>query len=78
MFRSRQKIIPIKDNTIESIKVLKEWILGRKYDEAIKIYSNLRVVKENDKDLIVTMEYAKDRCNIVMKNGIIVDIVGFY
>lgn len=78
MFYSRQKIIPIKDDITETIKILKERILGKKYDEAIKIYNNLRVVKENDKSLIVTLEYSKDRCNIVMKNNIIVDVLGFY
>ena len=78
MFYSKQKIIPIKDDRIETIKILKDSILGRKYDEAIKIYTNLRVVKNDDKHLIVTMEYLKDRCNIVMKDDIIIDVVGFY
>jgi len=78
MFLSRQKIIPIKDDRSETIKVFKDWILGKTYDEAIKIYENLRVIKNNDKIIIVTMEYSKDRCNIVLKNNIIVDVVGFY
>ena len=78
MFHSRQQIIPFKNDRSETIQVVKDLILGRKYDEAIKFYDNLRVVKENDKILIVTLEYSKERCNIVIKNNIIVDVVGFY
>ena len=78
MFQLRQKIIPIKDDKTETINILKDLILGKKYDEAIKIYKNLRIIKNNDKLLIVTMEYSKDRCNIVLKDDIIVDVVGFY
>ena len=71
MFHSRQQIIPFKNDRSETIQVVKDLILGRKYDEAIKFYDNLRVVKENDKILIVTLEYSKERCNIVIKNNII-------
>jgi len=78
MFYSSRRIIPIKNDILSNIELVKNCILGKKYDEAIKIYDNLRVIKNNDKFIIVTMEYSKERCNIVLKNDIIIDVVGFY
>jgi hypothetical protein len=57
---------------------IKNVILGKSFNEALKFYSNLRVVKNNDKNLIITMDYCKDRCNVIIKNDKIIDINGFY
>jgi hypothetical protein len=78
MFNTSRRIIPIKNDKLEKIEMVKNWILGKKYDEAIKIYDKLRVIKNNDKFVIVTMDYMKDRCNIVLKNDIIIDVIDFY
>jgi hypothetical protein len=78
MFNKSQKIIPIINDRSETIQLLKTRILGKTYNEAKKIYENLRVIKINDRFLIVTMEHSKDRCNIILKDDIIVDVVGFY
>jgi len=53
-------------------------IIGKKYFEAIKIYDNLRIVKEDNKNIIFTLNYCKDRCNIEVKNGIIIKVNGYY
>ena len=57
---------------------IKKLILGKSLNEAQKCYSNLRVVINNDNSLNITMEYCKDRCNVIIKNDKIIDINGFY
>jgi len=57
---------------------IKKLILGKSLIEAQKCYNNLRVVENNDKSIIITMEYCKDRCNVIIKNDKIIDINGFY
>jgi hypothetical protein len=54
------------------------FLLGKKYSEATKLYNNLRVVKLDDKSKIITMDYCKERCNIVVKKDVIIGIDGFY
>jgi hypothetical protein len=54
------------------------FILNKHFNEATKFYHNLRIVKSNGKDIIVTLDYCKTRCNIEVLNGIIIRIVGFY
>ena len=53
-------------------------IIGKSYFEAEKIYSNLRIVKENDVSQIIILNHCHDRCNVIIKNGIIIGIDGFY
>lgn len=53
-------------------------ILNKHFNEANKIYPNLRIVKKNGKPLVVLSNYCKDRCNVEIKNEIIVTIFGFY
>jgi hypothetical protein len=60
------------------IEKIKDSILNKSYKEAVKIYSNLRIVKEDDKSIIVILNYSQDRCNVEVKDGIIVNINGFY
>ena len=66
-----------------SVKLLNEdnlykSLIGKTFNEAKKEYYNLRIIKENNLSKTITLEYCKDRCNIVIKNGIIIDIKGFY
>lgn len=78
---NRIKIIPENNKTIENDKTIdqmKKCILGKTYNEAIKVYANLRIVKKDDKKITITLNYCQERCNVVMKNNIIIDIDGFY
>lgn len=59
-------------------KWLTKSILGKTLNEALQIYSNLRIVKNNNKNEIITMDFCEDRCNIIIKNDRIIDIDGFY
>ena len=67
LFYEKTKIDKIKDS-----------ILNKSYKEAEKIYGNLRIVKEDDKSKIVILNYCQDRCNVELKDGIIININGFY
>jgi hypothetical protein len=67
LFYEKTKIDKIKDS-----------ILNKSYKEAEKIYGNLRIVKEDDKSKIVILNYCQDRCNVEVKDGIIININGFY
>jgi len=57
---------------------MKNLILGKTFHEALKLYSNLRIVKIDDKSSIITLNFCEDRCNVVIKNNIITEIDGFY
>ena len=67
-------------SNIEQCKIDKidKLILGKSYREAEKVYCNLRIVKQDDKCKIITLDYCEHRCNIEIKNEIIVKIDGFY
>jgi hypothetical protein len=69
-----------KEPTHKEAKVnkMKTLILGKTFHEALKLYSNLRIVKDDDKCSIVTLNFCEDRCNVVIKNNIITEIDGFY
>ena len=73
-----RKPICIKQEQIQKIDKMKKLILGKTYNEALKIYRNLRIVTKDDKNLIIILNYCDDRCNVIIKNDIIVDIDGFY
>ena len=53
-------------------------LLGKSYREAEKIYGNLRIVKQDNKCKIITLDFCEHRCNVEIKNDIIVKIDGFY
>jgi hypothetical protein len=57
---------------------IKRMIIGKTYDEANKLYSNLRIVRIEDKYITITMDLFHNRCNIILKNNIITEIDGFY
>ena len=57
---------------------IKRMIIGKTYDEANKLYSNLRIVRIEDKYITITMDLCHNRCNIILKNNIITEIDGFY
>ena len=63
---------------IDKINKLNKLILGKSYREAEKIYGNLRIVKQDDKCKIITLDYCDHRCNVEIKNEIIIKIDGFY
>ena len=69
------KILFYEKNKIEKIKYL---ILNKSYEEAEKKYGNLRIIKEDDKPKVFVLNYCEDRCNVEVKNGIIINIDGFY
>jgi hypothetical protein len=60
------------------IEKFKHLILNKPYKEAEKKYSNLRIVKEDNKSKIIILNYCQDRCNVEVKDGIIINIEGFY
>jgi len=70
--------IYIKQEQIQKKDQIKKRILGKTYNEALKIYTNLRIVKKDDKNITIILNYCDDRCNVIIKNDIIVDIDGFY
>jgi len=57
---------------------IRRLILGRSLFEARRIYSNIRVVRQDGRDLIVTRDFRRDRANVEVNNGIIVRVLGFY
>ena len=71
----KPQILFYEKTKIEKINCL---ILNKSYKEAEKIYSNLRIVKEDNKSKIIILNYCQDRCNVEVKNGIIINIDGFY
>jgi hypothetical protein len=75
--RSRLENFPIinKENRLYKMEKL---LLGKTYDEAIKLYSNLRIVKNEGVSQIITMDLCKDRCNIIIEERVITEISGFY
>jgi hypothetical protein len=71
----KPQILFYEKTKIEKIKYL---ILNKSYKEAEKKYSNLRIVKEDDKSKVIILNYCQDRCNVEVKDGIIINIEGFY
>jgi hypothetical protein len=61
-----------KTNTIQ------DFILGKKYSDAVKLHTHLRIVREDGVSKNIIMNYCKDRCNVEIRNGIITKITGFY
>jgi hypothetical protein len=55
-----------------------EDLIGKTFNEAIKIYNNLRIVKKDGKSKIITLEFCKERCNVEVLNDKIYKISGFY
>jgi len=53
-------------------------ILGRSLIQARRVYSNIRVVRQDGLDLIVTRDFRRDRANVEVNNGIIIRVLGFY
>ena len=76
--KNARKPICIKQEQIQKIDQMKKLILGKTYNEALKIYRNLRIVKKDDKNITIILNYCDDRCNVIIKNDIIVHIDGFY
>ena len=78
--KPQRRISPsnIEQCKIDKINKLNKLILGKSYREAEKIYGNLRVVKKDNKCKIITLDYCEHRCNIEIKNEIVVKIDGFY
>lgn len=69
-----------KEPNHKEVKVnkMKNLLLGKTFHQAMKLYSNLRIVKEDDKNSMITLNFCQDRCNVVIKNNIITEIDGFY
>jgi len=53
-------------------------IINKHFNEALKIYPDLRIVKKDGKGIVITSNYCKDRCNIEVENEIVIKIFGFY
>jgi 2-phosphoglycerate kinase len=71
----KNKLLFHEKTKIDKIKYL---ILNKSYREAEKNYSNLRIIKEDNKSQIIILNYCEDRCNVEVKDGIIINIDGFY
>jgi len=71
----KPQVLFYEKSKIDKIKYL---ILNKPYKEAEKNYGNLRIVKEDDKSKIIILNYCQDRCNVEVKDGIIINIEGFY
>lgn len=69
-----------KEPNHKEVKVnkMKNLLLGKTFHQAMKLYSNLRIVKEDDKNSMITLNFCQDRCNVVIQNNIITEIEGFY
>lgn len=78
--RPQRRIIPsnIEQYKIDKINKLNKLIIGKSYREAEKLYNNLRIVKQDDKCKIITLDYCDHRCNVEIKKEIVVKIDGFY
>ena len=78
MRKAEKNICNILKNNLENKNIDINFILNKDFNEAIKFYPSLRIVKSNSKDIIVTLDYCKDRCNIEVQNEIVIKIFGFY
>jgi hypothetical protein len=76
--KNMRKPMHVKQEQIQKIDQIKKLILGKTYNEALKIYKNLRIVTKDDKNITIILNYCHDRCNVIIKHDIIVDIHGFY
>ena len=78
--KPQRRIFPsnIEQCKIDKIDKINKLIVGKSYKEAEKIYGNLRIVKQDDKYKIITLDYCEHRCNVEIKNEIILKIDGFY
>jgi len=73
--RNLHKIIT--ENHIKQEQIKKR-ILSKTYNEALKIYHDLRIVTKDDQNIAIILNFCPDRCNVIIKNNIIVGIDGFY
>ena len=78
--KPQRRIFPsnIEQCKIDKFNKINKLIVGKSYREAEKIYGNLRIVKQDDKCKIITLDYCEHRCNVEIKNEIIIKINGFY
>jgi hypothetical protein len=53
-------------------------LIGMRLEDAKRIHPNLRVVVNNNQRLPTTMDYRYDRVNVVVHDGIITRIDGYY
>ena len=53
-------------------------ILGKTYIEALRLYNNIRVIKLDNINIIITMNYCEERCNVEIEKGVITKIDDFY
>jgi len=55
-------------------------IIGLTYDEARMIHPNLRIVKIDDMDMqsILHKNICTDRCNVIIRDCLIIKIDGYY
>jgi len=78
--KPQRRICPVnfENSKLEKLDKISKLIIGKSYNEAEKLYNKLRIVKQNDKCKIITLDYCDDRCNVEIKNEIVVKIDGFY
>jgi hypothetical protein len=74
------KLIEISKNNCIKTRIVKmnNLILGKTYIEALRLYNNIRVIKLDKINIIVTMNYCEERCNVEIERGVISKIDGFY
>lgn len=53
-------------------------LIGKDLNQAKIIYNNIRVCRMNDMNLCIIQNYLSYRCNVHIKNNIIVEVLGFY
>ena len=70
MIKNRDLIYPRINNF--------DFLLNQNFEDAKKMYSNIRVINEDGKNLIVTWDCCLTRINVKTKDNIIIKIVGIY
>ena len=68
----------VNDYENNKINVIIKSIIGKRLEEAEKIYHNLRVIKNNNTHVTIYLNYCKERCNIELENGLVTKVDGFY
>ena len=71
-------IDPPRPRPGQNLNYIARLILGRQLQDALRIYSNIRVVIRDGQRLIVTQDYQRTRINVETRNNVIIRIVGFY
>jgi len=56
----------------------KQQILEKPYYEALHYFKFLRIIKIDGIPIVIHKDLHKDRCNVILENGIITEISGFY